>query len=81
MKCSSLKYSGSKTKILSLSDTTGRIDLMMQSPQLLLTGRAPTGPHLFTTAVTILRHVCTHLNLQEKPEQLKFSKTDPSTWP
>jgi hypothetical protein len=41
MKCSSLKHSGSKTKILSLDDTRARIGPMMQRPQLLFTGRAP----------------------------------------
>jgi hypothetical protein len=43
--------------------------------------RLTTGPHLFATTVAILRHVCTQLNPQAKPEQLKLSKTDPSTWP
>jgi hypothetical protein len=41
MKCSSLKYSGSETKILSLDNIRVRIDPMMQSPRLLLTGQAP----------------------------------------
>jgi hypothetical protein len=39
------------------------------------------GPHLIATAVTILWHLCNKLNSQAKPEQLKLSKTDPSTWP
>jgi hypothetical protein len=44
MKCSTLKHSGSETEILALGDTRARIDPMMQSPQLLLTGRAPKSP-------------------------------------
>jgi hypothetical protein len=39
MKCSSLKHSGSKTKIQALDDTRVNIDPMMLSPRLLLTGR------------------------------------------
>jgi hypothetical protein len=41
MKCSNLKHSGSKTKILALDDTRAHIGPMMQSSQLLLMGRAP----------------------------------------
>jgi hypothetical protein len=41
MKCLSLKYSGSETKILSLGDTRARIGPMMQSPRLMFMGRAP----------------------------------------
>jgi hypothetical protein len=44
MKCSSLKHSGSETKILTLGDTRARIDPKMRSPQLLLMGRAPKSP-------------------------------------
>jgi hypothetical protein len=44
MKCSSLKYSGSETKILSLGDTRARIGPKMRSPRLLLTERAPMSP-------------------------------------
>jgi hypothetical protein len=44
MKCSSIKYSGSETKILSLGDTRARIDPKIRSPRLLLTGRAPMSP-------------------------------------
>jgi hypothetical protein len=44
MKCLSLKYSGSETKILSLGDIRARISHMMRSPRLLLTGRAPKSP-------------------------------------
>jgi hypothetical protein len=44
MKCSSLKHSGNEIKILSLDDARARIGPMMQSPQLLLTGRAPKSP-------------------------------------
>jgi hypothetical protein len=40
-----------------------------------------TGSHPFVTAVTILGHVCTQLNPQAKPEQLKLSKTDSSMRP
>jgi hypothetical protein len=43
MKCSSLKHSGSETKIVSLDDTRVRIDPKMRSPRLLLTGRARQG--------------------------------------
>jgi hypothetical protein len=41
MKCSSLKHSGSETKILSLGDTRARIGPKMRSPWLLLTEQAP----------------------------------------
>jgi hypothetical protein len=44
MKCSILKYNGSKTKIPSLGDTRVRISPKMRSPRLLLTGRAPKSP-------------------------------------
>jgi hypothetical protein len=44
MKCSSLKHSESKTKILSLDDTRARIGPMICSPRLLLTGQAPMSP-------------------------------------
>jgi hypothetical protein len=44
MKCSSLKHSGSKIKILPLGDTRACIGSKMRSPQLLLTGRAPKSP-------------------------------------
>jgi hypothetical protein len=44
MKCSSLKYTGSETKILSLGDTRVYIGPKMQSPRLLLTGRALMSP-------------------------------------
>jgi hypothetical protein len=63
MKCLSLKYSGSETKILSLGDTRARIGPKMRSPWLLLTGRLPsllpilgltTVSHPLATAVTIL---------------------------
>jgi hypothetical protein len=39
------------------------------------------GPHTLATAVTILGYLCTQLNSQARPEQLKLSKTGPSTWP
>jgi hypothetical protein len=41
MKFSSFKYSGSETKILTLSDTRASIGPKMRSPRLLLTGLAP----------------------------------------
>jgi hypothetical protein len=44
MKYSSLKHSRSEIKTLSLDDTRARIDPKMQSPRLLLTGRAPMSP-------------------------------------
>jgi hypothetical protein len=44
MKCLSLKYSGSETKILSLGDTRARIGPKMRSPRLLLMGRALKSP-------------------------------------
>jgi hypothetical protein len=44
MKCSSLKHSGSETKILSLGDIMARIGTKMRSPYLLLTGRDPMSP-------------------------------------
>jgi hypothetical protein len=43
MKYSSLKYSGSETKILSLGDIRVRIGPNMWSPRLLLTGRVKIG--------------------------------------
>jgi hypothetical protein len=44
MKYSSFKHSGSETKILPLGDTRVCISPKMQSPRLLLTGRAPKSP-------------------------------------
>jgi hypothetical protein len=38
-----------------------------------------TGPHPLATAVTKPCQLCTHTTTQAKPEQLKLSKTDPST--
>jgi hypothetical protein len=38
-----------------------------------------TGPHPLVVAVTVLRYLCTHLNLQARLEQLKLTKTDPLT--
>jgi hypothetical protein len=48
MMCSSLKHSGSETKILALNDTRARISPMIQSPRLLLTGQAPQARHWAT---------------------------------
>jgi hypothetical protein len=42
--------------------------------------RRDAGPHKFAAAPAILGHLCTQLILQVKIEQLKLSKTDPSTW-
>jgi hypothetical protein len=40
------------------------------------------GPHPTATIITKPWHLCTQLkNTQAKPEQLKLSKSDPSTWP
>jgi hypothetical protein len=50
-------------------------------PSLFTVLRLATGLHPLATTVSILSHVCTHLNPQAKPEQLKLSKTDPSMWP
>jgi hypothetical protein len=44
MKCSSLKHSESKTKILALNDTRARIGPIMQSPRQVLMGWAPKSP-------------------------------------
>jgi hypothetical protein len=44
MKCSSLKYTGSETKILTLGDTRDRMGPKMRSPRLLLVGRVPMSP-------------------------------------
>jgi hypothetical protein len=41
MKCLSLKYSGSETKILALEGIRAHISPMMRSSRLLLTERAP----------------------------------------
>jgi hypothetical protein len=49
-------------------------------PSLLLILGLTTRPHPLATIVTILRHFYTQLNPQAKPEKLKLSKTDPSTW-
>jgi hypothetical protein len=49
-------------------------------PCLLPVLRLTTGPHPLATSVTILGHLCTQFNPQAKPEQVKLSKTDPSTW-
>jgi hypothetical protein len=46
-------------------------------PNIVLT----TGPHPLATAVTKLWQLCTHtITNTSKPEQLKHSKTDLSTW-
>jgi hypothetical protein len=88
MKCSSLKHSGSKTKILSLDDTMACIGPKMQRSQLLLTGRASMSPpkprarHWATpncqSSHKTLASLHTIENTQVRPEQLKLSKTDPS---
>jgi hypothetical protein len=44
MKFLRFKHSGSETKILTLGDARARIGPKMQSPRLLLTGRAPKSP-------------------------------------
>jgi hypothetical protein len=90
MKCSSLKHSGSETKILSLGDTRARISPKMRSPRLLLMGRAPKSPpklwvrHWVTSnchsSHNTLASLHTIENSRAKPEQLKLSKTDSSTW-
>jgi hypothetical protein len=41
MMCSSLRHSGSETKILALDDVRARIRTMMRSPRLLLMGWDP----------------------------------------
>jgi hypothetical protein len=40
-----------------------------------------TGPHPLATAVTKPWQLYTHTTTQAKPEQLKLSKADSSTWP
>jgi hypothetical protein len=40
-----------------------------------------TGPHELATATAVLRHFCNKKDPQARLEQLKLSKTDPSTWP
>jgi hypothetical protein len=89
MKCLSFKHSGSKTKILPLSDTRVCIGPKLQSRQLLLVGWAPMSPpnHWAPHWATPTCHSChktmasLHIfeNTQAKPEQLKLSKTDSST--
>jgi hypothetical protein len=90
MKFSSFKHSGSETKILTLDDTRARIGPKMRSPRLLLTGRAPKSlltpwAHHWATPTCHISHktlASLHImNNTSKPEQLKLSKTDPSTWP
>jgi hypothetical protein len=90
MKFSSFKHSGSETEILPLGDTRARIGPKMRSPRLLLMGGLPslfpllglaTGPHPLAIAITKPWHLYTQLKTQARPEQLKLSKTDPSTWP
>jgi hypothetical protein len=93
MKFSSFKnkHSGSETKILPLGDTRARIGPKMRSPRLLLTRWAPKSPprpwvrHWATPTChschKTLAALHTQQQTQAKPEQLKLSKTDPSTWP
>jgi hypothetical protein len=45
-------------------------------PSLLPVLGLTTGPHPFATTIAILKHVCTQLNPQAKPEQLKLNKID-----
>jgi hypothetical protein len=91
MKFSSFKnkHSGSETKILTLGDTRVRIGPKMRSPRLLLTGREPKSlpKHRAYHWATLTCHsshktlaaLHTQQQTQAKPEQLKLSKTDPST--
>jgi hypothetical protein len=91
MKFSSFKHSGSETKILTLDDTRARIGPMIQSPRLQLTGQAPKSllrprAHHWATPTCHNSHktlaaLHTQQQTQAKPEQLKLSKTDLSTWP
>jgi hypothetical protein len=51
------------------------------SQQLPVLGRS-AWPHELVVAITVLRHLLyTQLNSQAKLEQLKLSKSYPSTWP
>jgi hypothetical protein len=50
-------------------------------PSLFLVLGLAIGPHPLAAAVITLWHLCTQLNPQAKPEQLKLSKTDLLTWP
>jgi hypothetical protein len=40
-----------------------------------------TRPHELAIAPKVLRHICNPKDPQARLEQLKLSKTDPSTWP
>jgi hypothetical protein len=92
MKFSIFKHSGSEIKIIPLGDTRARIGPKMLSPRLQLTGRAPKSlptlwAHHWATPTCHSSHktlASLHIiekKTQAKPEQLKLSKTDPSTWP
>jgi hypothetical protein len=79
-----------KPKHYSLGEARARIGPMMRSPRLLLMGRAPMSPpsplalHWATPTYHSSHSTRTALhtiNPQAKAEQLKLSKTDPSTWP
>jgi hypothetical protein len=91
MKCSKFKHSGSDTK-----DGTRRYkgphralrcEVLDSSSKLepptdfSVLWWVATGPHELATATTILSHFCNQKDLQARLEQLKLSKTDPSTWP
>jgi hypothetical protein len=39
------------------------------------------GPHKLAIALVVLQHFCNQKDPQARLEQLKLSKTDPSTWP
>jgi hypothetical protein len=87
IKYSSLKHSGSETKVLSLDDTRVRIGSKMWNLRLLLTGWALTSPkywaHHWVAPTYHSSHkilVSLHIIEIHKPEQLKLSKTDLSMW-
>jgi hypothetical protein len=89
MKFSSFKHSGSETKILPLAiqgpASALRCEVLGCSsrdglPSLFPDLGLATGPHPLATTVIKPWQLCTHTTTQAKPEQLKLSKTDPSTW-
>jgi hypothetical protein len=89
MKCSKFKHSGSHTKDgtqrykgphralrCKVLNSSSELRSLADFPVL---GWVTTGPHELATAPALLRHFCNQKYPQVRLEQLKLSKTDPST--
>jgi hypothetical protein len=59
-------------------DSSSKLGLPADFPVL---GWVTTRPHELAIAPTVLSHFCNQKDPQPRLEQLKLSKTNPSTWP